>query len=106
MRLTPVHPPQYPAILASAFYGSERHEEAVAAAKTAIELDQRNVDPYLVLAASSVVLGDSEEARRAARIVLKLQPNFSLAAFAESQPYKDQKHLDRLMDQLKIAGLE
>ena len=97
LRLTPVHPPQYPAILASAFYGSERHEEAVAAAKTAIELDQRNVDPYLVLAASSVVLGDSEEARRAARIVLKLQPDFSLAAFAESQPYKDQKHLDRLM---------
>ncbi len=106
LRLTPVHPPQYPAILASAFYGSERHEEAVAAAKTAIELDQRNVDPYLVLAASSVVLGDSEEARRAARIVLKLQPDFSLAAFAESQPYKDQKHLDRLMDQLKVAGLE
>ncbi len=106
LRLTPVHPPQYPAILASAFYGSERHEEAVAAAKTAIELDQRNVDPYFVLAASSVVLGDSEEARRAARIVLKLQPDFSLAAFAESQPYKDQKHLDRLMDQLKVAGLE
>jgi adenylate cyclase len=106
LRLTPVHPPDYPAILASAFYGSERHEEAIAAARTAIELDQRNVDPYLILAASSVALGHSEEARRAARNVLKLQPDFSLAEFAESQPYKDQKRLDRLMDQLNVAGLE
>ncbi len=106
LRLTPVHPPDYPAVLASAYYGSEHHEEAIAAAKTAIELDARNVDPYLIMAASSVVLGHGEEARQAARNVLKLQPDFSLAAFATSQPYKDQKHLDRLMDQLRTAGLE
>jgi adenylate cyclase len=105
-RLTPVVPPMNPAVLACAFYGSERHEEAVAAAKTAIDLDARMVDPYLILAASSVVLGHSEEARLAARNVLKLQPDFSLMAYAESQPYKDQKHLDRLTDQLRCTGLE
>ena len=106
VRLTPFLPPDYPAVLASAYYGSERHEEAIAAAKTAIELEARNVDPYLILAASSVDLGHGEEARRAARNVLKNQPDFSLAAFAESQPYKDQKQLDRLTDQLRRAGLE
>ena len=96
----------FPAILASAFYGSERHEEAIAAAKTSIELDARSVDPYLIMAASSVVQGHGEEARQAARNVLKLQPDFSLAAFADSQPYKDQKHLDRLTDQLRTSELE
>ena len=106
VRLTPFLPPDYPAVLANAYYGSERHEEAIAAAKTAIELEARNVDPYLILAASSVDLGHGEEARRAARNVLKNQPDFSLAAFAESQPYKDQKQLDRLTDQLRRAGLE
>ena len=108
VRLTPVVPPSpmFPAILASAFYGSERHEEAIAAAKTSIELDTRNVDPYLIMAASSVVQGHGEEARLAARNVLKLRPDFRLAAFADSQPYKDQKHLDRLTDQLRRAGLE
>lgn len=105
-RLTPVHPPMYPAIVASAYYGSDRHDEAIAAAKAAIDLDERSVDPYLILAASNVALGHSEEARWAAQMVLKLQPEFSLAKFAESQPYKDQRHLDHLMDQLRTVGLE
>ncbi len=106
LRLTPVHPPMYPAILASAFYGSERYEDAVAAAKTAIELDENHIDPYLVLAASNVVLGHGDDARWAIEKVHKLKPAFGLADFATSQPYKDKKHLDRLMDQLRTAGLE
>jgi tetratricopeptide (TPR) repeat protein len=106
LRLTPVHPPMHSAILATAFYGSERFEEAVAAAKTAIELDECRVDPYLILAASSAVLDYSEEARWAAQKVLKLKPEFSLAQFAESQPYKEQRDLDHLIDQLRSVGLE
>ena len=106
LRLTPVHPPMHSAILASAFYGSKRYEEAVVAAKTAIELDDSRVDPYLILAASNVVLKHSEEARWAAQKVLKLKPEFSLAQFAESQPYKEQRDLDRLIDQLRSVGLE
>ena len=106
LRLTPVHPPMHSAVLASAFYGSERHEEAIAAANTAIELDATRIDPYLVLAASHVVLGHGEDARWASDKVRKLKPAFSLADFATSQPYKDQNHLDRLLDQLRTAGLE
>ena len=93
LRLTPVHPPMYPAILASAFYGSERYDEAIAAAKTAIELDENHIDPYLVLAASNVVLGHGDDARWAAEKVHKLKPAFGLADFATSQPYKDKKTL-------------
>ena len=106
LRLTPVHPPMHSAILASAFYSSERYEEAVAAAKTAIELDEFRVDPYLILAASSVILDHSEEARWAAQKVLKLKPEFSLAEFAKSQPYKEPRDLDRLINQLRSAGLD
>ena len=76
------------------------------AAKTAIELDETRIDPYLVLAASQVVLGHGEDARWASDKVRKLKPAFSLADFATSQPYKEPKHLDRLMDQLRTAGLE
>ncbi len=84
LRLTPIHPPMYPAILASAFYGSERHDEAIAAAKTAIELDENHIDPYLVLAASNVVLDHGDDARWAAEKVHKLKPAFGLADFAAS----------------------
>ena len=105
LRLTPVYPPMYPAILASAFYGSKRYEEAIAAAKTAIELDENHIDPYLILAASNVVLERTEDAHWAAEKVRKLKPAFNLADFATSQPYKDQTRLNRLTDQLRIAGL-
>jgi len=106
LRLTPVHPPMYPAILASAFYGSERYEDAIAAAKTAIELDDTHIDPYLMLAAANAALGRGEEARWAAEKVRKLKPAFTLDDFATLQPYKDHQHLDRLLGQLRTAGLE
>ncbi len=106
LRLTPVHPPMYPAILANAFYGSGRYEEAVAAAKTAIELDDTHIDPYLMLAAANAALGRGEEARRAAEKVRRLKPGFSLEDYAPSQPYKDPDHLTRLLDRLRSAGLD
>ena len=105
VRLTPVHPPMYSAILASAFYGSQRYEEAVAAARTAIELDGSGIDPYLFLSAANIALDRVEEAQRAARNVLKLRPEFSLSKFAQAQPYKSQKDLDCLIDHLRSAGL-
>ncbi len=105
VRLTPVHPPMYPAILATVYHGAKRHEQAIVAAKAAIQIDERNVDPYLVLAASNVALDHSEEARWAAQQVLALQSNFSLEDFAQSQPYKEQEDLDGLIAQLKDAGL-
>jgi hypothetical protein len=58
------------------------------------------------LAASDAVLNHSEEARWAAQKVRKLKPEFSLAEFAESQPYKEQRDLDRLIDRLRSVGLE
>ncbi len=105
VRLAPVYPPYYPAILASAYHGCDRHEEAIDAAKASIELNDRNVEPFIVVAASNAALGRTEEARAAAQEIAKVKPEFSLAEFAASQPYKDQQQLDRLLSQLKSAGL-
>jgi class 3 adenylate cyclase/tetratricopeptide (TPR) repeat protein len=106
LRLSPVHPQILPAVLASAYYGAERYEDAIVAAKDSIALDPRKLEPHVILAACAAVLGQSEEARRAVRNVRSLNPAFSLAEFAKSQPYKDRKHLDRLLDRLRTAGLE
>jgi adenylate cyclase len=105
-RLSPVHPQIFPAVLASAYHGAERYEEAITAARDAIELDRDKPEPYVILAACAVALGDAKEARQAVRKVLALRPGFSLAAFAASQPYKEPSHLDRLLDQLRTAGFE
>jgi tetratricopeptide (TPR) repeat protein len=104
-RLTPLIHPMLPAIAAASYYGAERHEEAIEAAKAAIEVNQREVAPFLILAASNVALNNAEEAGRAAQKVLEREPKFNLAEFADSQPYKDQRQLNRLLDQLRYAGL-
>ena len=105
MHLTPIHPPMYPAVLASAYYGCGRFEEAVAASKNAIDLKSNDVSPYLYLAASNVALDRADEARRAAMQVLEMEPDFSVAEFAESQPYKLSTTLDTLVTRLNDAGL-
>ena len=105
VRLVPVNPPMYPAILANAYHGCDRHEEAITAALSSIELDNNNLDSNLVLAASSAALGRSEKAHSATVEVLKLKPEFNLKEFAEIQPYKEQGDLDRLTAQLSSAGL-
>lgn len=105
-RLSPIHPQIFPAVLATAYHGAGRYEEAIAAAKSAIELDPTKIEPYLIHAACAAVLGQTEEAQRVVREVQALKPEFSLKIFADSQPYKDQEHLDRLVDQLRAAGLE
>jgi adenylate cyclase len=106
VRLSPVYPVFFPAILASSYHGAERYEEAITAARDAIQLDPSKLEPYLILAACAVALGHVEEAQRAVRKVRALRPGFSLAAFATSQPYKEIKHLDHLLGQLRTAGLD
>ena len=105
MRIGDIITPWYPAVLASAYHGCDRYEEAIAAAKASIELNDQNVDPYLFLATSNAALERTEEAHQAAQEVFRIKQDFTLQAFAESQPYKDQTVLNRLITQLDSAGL-
>ncbi|MDH3712491.1 MAG: winged helix-turn-helix domain-containing protein [Gammaproteobacteria bacterium] len=105
LRLTPVHPPLYPAVLASAYCSCDRYEEAVAAAQTAIHLEGNDITPYLLVVAAHAALGRTEDAQCAARKVLEIKPEFALAEFAQSQPYKNAETLQRIVVRLKSAGL-
>jgi hypothetical protein len=59
----------------------------------------------MILAASNVALGHTEEARRVAQRALSLKPGLSLEDYALSQPFKEQRRLEQLLDQLRNAGL-
>jgi adenylate cyclase len=104
LRLTPVHPPMYPAVLASAYYGCDRFEEAVAAAQDSVELESVDLSPYLYLAASYAAMNRMEEAQRAAMKVREKEPDFTLDEFAQSQPYKNPNTMDLLISRLNSAG--
>lgn len=105
MRLSPVFPSFYPAVLAAAYYGSGKFAEAVAAAKISLQADPENKDALIILAAASAAVGDMASARSAVRSILELQPDFDLSSYAAHQPYKNPKDLQQRLDHLRQTGL-
>jgi adenylate cyclase len=105
IRLTPISPTIYPAVLASAYYGAGRHEEAIAAAHAIIELNRDALDAWLILAAAESAMGNSAGAHAAMNEVLRVKPDLTLDAYLETQPYAGEESLDELADRLRAAGL-
>jgi len=105
IRLAPVYPSYYPAVLSAAFYGSDKFEEALDAAEISIETDPNNLDALLLIVAANASIGRLESAREAACKVLLLKPDFSIETFAKNHPYKDQSQLEKMISKLQQAGL-
>lgn len=105
MRLSPVFPPYYPAVLAASYYGSGKFTEAAAAAEIALQLDPGFIDALVIAAAANEALGRSAEAGAAVEKIRKARPDFNLQTFAHRQPYKNPQDLDQLVGRLKQAGL-
>lgn len=105
IRLAPVYPPFFQAILAAAFYGSGRHEEAIAAAKDTLKSDRENLDAFLILAGANAALDRKVEALEAASEIKRIKPDFTLEKYAATQPYKDPQTLEQVITMLQKAGL-
>jgi TolB-like protein len=106
MRLTPVYPVYYPAVLAAAYYGCGRYAEALAAAREILQSDGDNLDALLILAAASAALDRVDEARKVCREVLASHPGFTLEKFAATQPYKEPQALEQVIAILQKAGFK
>ena len=61
--------------------------------------------PYLILAASYSSLNRTEEAQKAVKEILRIDPNYSLDYYAKTSPYKNQQTLDKIVRELRKAGL-
>ena len=105
VRLTPVYPAEFPAVLAAAYHDSGQYAEAITAAEASLALRSNDVDPMLILIAAHAARGDLEEARNIADRVIEIAPSFRLSEFAKSQPYQNPGDLQRLIDRLRAAGL-
>ena len=109
MRLTPYCPNFYLLILAQAYRQAGRYEEALAIYQKALNRSRKykgNPLPLLYgLADVCVQLGREEEARTYAAEVLQIAPNFFLEVLHTVYPYKDPAHLERILDNLRKAGL-
>jgi tetratricopeptide (TPR) repeat protein len=105
MRLAPVYPSFYPAVLASAYFMHRQYREAVSSAEKVLALKSDNIDALLILAGAHAALGNDAEARSAALEVRSVKPDFSLEQYAATQPYHDTALLEHLLENLRRAGL-
>jgi adenylate cyclase len=109
IRLTPYCPDWYLSILGQSYRQAGRFKEAFAAFSKALDRSQKNksnpMASLLGLIDVSIQLGREEQARSYATEVMKISPNFSFKYFHQVYPYKDSAHLERILANLRKAGL-
>ncbi len=105
MRLDPFYPAWYEFYLGDALFHIGRYEEAITALTRGAERNSNYPAFPLFIAASYAMLGREEEARAAAAEVLRINPRFTLKAYAAHVPYISKEYLERKLTAFRKAGL-
>ena len=104
IRHTPLVPPVFPAVLATAHYLLGQYEEAVEAARSTLDIAPDMLEAKVILAGALVAAGRAEEAGSVVQEIYRIRSDFTLESFAQTQPYKNAEPLDGLLADLRTAG--
>jgi len=105
MRLSPFDRPGLPRAQGDNYRLSGRLEEAVACYRESLKRESGYLAAYVNLTSALSELGRLEEARDAAREVLRQEPDFSIASYGKGFSYRNPQDLERILDGLRKAGL-
>jgi adenylate cyclase len=105
IRLQPVYPPFLASMLATSYLAAGQVESALAVGKEALRLNPRDLQSRLVLLASNQIAGNRELARIFASEVRRLEPEFSVDAYSNDQPYRDHETIDAMVNAWLASGL-
>jgi adenylate cyclase len=105
MRVQPLHPPFYLHMLALAYRAKGELDSAVLTAKQALELTPDDVGNRIVLTSAYVGLGRQNLAEETAAEIKRIDPSFSVTQFVNAQPYRDTGVLEKLVSDLRSAGV-
>jgi len=106
IRLNPFGPDWYYLIYGMAFRMVGKFEESVSAYKKVLQSGPNNIFAHIGLTATYSMMGREQEASAEAAEVIRINPKFSLDAYAKRQIYKDQSEVNKLVDALRKAGLK
>src|SRR5262245_8463713 len=105
MRVQPLHPPFYLHMPALAYRANGELDSAVLTAKQALELNPKDLANRIVLTSAYVELGLRDLAEETAADIKRVDPSFSVAQFANAQPYRNNSLLEKFVSDLRSAGL-
>jgi adenylate cyclase len=105
MRLNPNHQPYYFWYLSANYYRADRYEEAITSCKKMTKIRPDDTLSRIFMTASYSLLGRDKEARKTAKMILELNPNFSIKKYKRFIAVKSKSDTDRTIDALRKAGL-
>jgi len=105
IRRQPVYPPFFAGVLAAAYFAAGQTESGGAVAKEALRLNPGDLQSRLVLLAASQASGNHQLARIFAGEILRLDAAFSIRAYRDNQPYRDQATIGGMAGAWLAAGL-
>ena len=105
IRLNPIPPSAYMRVFAIALRDSGQFDEAILQAKKATEQSPNDLIAWVVLTSSYGQAGHKAKARKAAKEILRIDPDFSTARWQKKSILKDRVAVKRSYDALREAGL-
>ena len=103
--LNPMFPFWYRYLMGAAWHFGGRHEQALGALRAVSQANPKLIPARLALISAESALERPEQAATAASAVLKDRPDFSVARFARTQPFRDKALRERYLESLRAAGL-
>jgi adenylate cyclase len=105
-RLNPIAPSTHYYNLGYALWMMGRYKEALEAGEESRKRNPDEMFSHILLAAIYIELGRDEDARASAAEVLRINPNLTLEWMAKMVPWKNKDDVDRLIGDLRKAGLK
>jgi len=105
MRLNPTSSFVYYANLGRDYYFLQQQDKAIESLEDAIFRNENYLNAHLYLAATYASIGQLDNASWEVEKVLVLDPEFSLNYWAKTQPYRSKARLERMVADLRKAGL-
>ncbi|MDH3286314.1 MAG: hypothetical protein OEP48_01105 [Betaproteobacteria bacterium] len=105
IRISPVYPPWFMEILSGVYRECGQNDFAATTAQEGLRLAPQSVSGRLLLISSLVRGGWPNEARRVARQLPEIDAGFSVAQYLARQPFRDPTVIERIAEDLKLAGL-
>ena len=105
LRLNPLMPTNSQLILGQALIHVDEYEEAISVLESVARRRPRWLTARTMLVAARSRMGETDEAKRLAAEVLRINPRFTVARWGDRFPYRDRGELDALMAPLLEAGL-
>ena len=109
LALSPLDPLRYyyESLAASAAVADGRYERTIELAKNSLRLNRSHSSTYRALAIAQALSGKGDEARKTIRMLLELEPSFTITRFLQRMPGSQSAptYARKLADALRSAGL-